>query len=404
VRHKWFKLGVDFRGRLETYTGINFTPDRDDTYYLSRLRLNATIEARSWLRFFLEGQDARAPGYSRNPVPGSVEDPFDFRQGYIELGRTDNGPWGFRVGRQELLFGNGRLIGNSNWGNVGRTFDAARFTYKRTGIQLDAFTSAVVVATNGGFDRPHFNNKFHGLYSSFSKLPAWSSANNVDAYFLVKTNSRARGELGIIGNLYIYTLGARVIGKLSPEFDYRVEMAYQTGHVSRDPVRAWAGHWQLGYRLPVAKKSIRLAAEFNAASGDSNPHDGWHNTFDQLYPTSHDKLGTLDRIGWRNIRDLSAKLEWKPVEKWTLNLEYHDFWLATRQDYLYAKDGTAVLRNPNATSSRIGDEVDFYVAHVYSKHIELGLGYSHMFSGPYLEQTTGIGGTTYPYVMWRYRR
>lgn len=46
VNHKWFKPGVDFRGRLETYTGINFTSGRDDTYYLSRLRLNATIEAR----------------------------------------------------------------------------------------------------------------------------------------------------------------------------------------------------------------------------------------------------------------------------------------------------------------------------------------------------------------------
>ena len=362
MKHKWFKPRVDLRGRLEAYTGINFIPGSDDIYYLSRLRLNAAIEARSWLRFFLEGQDSRVPGYGRSPVPGSVEDPFDFRQGYFELGSTENGSWGFRVGRQELLFGNGRLIGNSNWGNVARTFDAACFTYKKNGIHLDAFTSSVVVPTNGGFDRPHFNNKFHGFYSSFSKLPAWSTANNVDTFFLVKTNSLARSKLGAVGNLCICTLGTRVIGKLPRDFDYRVEMAYQTGHVSRDPVRAWAGHWQLGYRPPFSHKSVRLAAEFNGASGDSNPHDGWHNTFDQLYPTSHDKLGTLDRIGWRNIRDLSAKMEWKPVEKWTLNVEYHDFWLATRQDYLYAKDGTTVLRNPNATSSRIGDEVDFYVA------------------------------------------
>ncbi len=404
MKPKWFKLGVDLRGRLETYTGIDFIPGRDDTYYLSRLRLNATIEVRSWLRFFLEGQDSRAPGYGRSPVPGSVEDPFDFHRGYVELGHTENGPWGFRVGRQELLFGNGRMIGNSNWGNVGRAFDAARFTYKKTGIQLDAFTSAVVVAKNGGFDRPHFNNKFHGFYSSFINLPAWSPANTVDAYLLVKTNSHALGESGTIGNLCIYTIGTRVIGKLPPEFDYRVELAYQTGHVSSDPVRAWAGHWQLGYRLPVALKSIRLAAEFNAASGDGDPHDGWHYTFDQLYPTGHDKLGTLDRIGWRNIRDLSAKMEWKPVEKWTLNLEYHDFWLATRQDYLYAKDGTKVLQNPNATSRRIGAEVDGYATYTYSKHIELGLGFSHMFPGPYLDQTTGIGGASYPYVMLRYRR
>src|SRR3974377_371699 len=167
----WLTLGADLRGRLETNTGINFVPGLDDTYYLSRLRLNVSIKAKEWLGFFFQVQDSRAPGYSRQPVPGNVEDPLDFHQGYIELGRTARTRWAFRVGRQEMVFGNGRLIGNSNWGNVGRIFDAARLTYKKDGMQVDWFTSAPVVTLNGSFDEPHFNNKFHGCYASFHNIP-----------------------------------------------------------------------------------------------------------------------------------------------------------------------------------------------------------------------------------------
>ncbi len=402
-QQRWYKLGVDLRGRFETYTGINFGPGRDDTYYLSRLRLNVSIKANDWLRFFLQGQDSEAPGYSRRPVSASTVNPVDFRQGYVEFGRTEKGPWGFRVGRQELVFGNGRLIGNSNWGNVGRTFDAARFTYKVAGTQLDWFTSSVVVPDNGNFDSPHFNNKFHGIYTSFEKLPSLPFTEVVQVYFLLKTNSQARGELGTLGDLDVYTFGTRVNGKLPRNFDYRLEIPVQTGHRSRDRLRAWGGHWQLGYRPPLPETPLRLAAEYNYASGDSNPRDGRYGTFDQLYPTSHDKLGTLDRIGWRNIRDLAGKMEWKLASKCTFNLEYHDFRLATPQDALYAKDGTVVLRNPHAASNRVGDEIDLYAVFQFSKHLEFGAGYAHMFPGDFLKQTTTVDGVSYPYLMWRYR-
>jgi hypothetical protein len=114
-------------------------------------------------------------------------------------------------------------------------------------------------------------------------------------------------------------------------------------------------------------------------------------------------LVTLDRIGWRNIHDLAGKMEWKLARKYTLNFEYHDFRLATRQDAFYAKDGTPVVRNPSATSSRVGGEIDLFIVFQYSKHVELGSGFAHFFPGAYLTQSTGVNGASYPYLMWRYR-
>ena len=77
----WLKLGAEIRGRAETNTGIRFVPGNDDSYYLHRLRLNATVEPQRWLRFVIQAQDSQAPGYSQKPVPDTVVNTLDLRQG-----------------------------------------------------------------------------------------------------------------------------------------------------------------------------------------------------------------------------------------------------------------------------------------------------------------------------------
>src|SRR5688572_1409875 len=78
---------------------------------------------------------------------------------------------------------------------------------------------------------------------------------------------------------------------------------------------AWAGHWVLGYTLPTVPSKPRLVAEYNYASGDKDPADGQRGTFDQLYPTPHDKYGLADQVGWRNIHNARAGVEFKPSAK-----------------------------------------------------------------------------------------
>ncbi|MGL1386193.1 alginate export family protein, partial [Vibrio parahaemolyticus] len=77
--------------------------------------------------------------------------PLDVRQVYVEFGAKTSG-WNFRAGRQELIYGEERLVGASNWGNVGRSFDAARLSYMTKSARLDWF-GGTVVAPIKGFDR-----------------------------------------------------------------------------------------------------------------------------------------------------------------------------------------------------------------------------------------------------------
>ena len=90
-------------------------------------------------------------------------------------------------------------------------------------------------------------------------------------------------------------------------------MAVQTGSLGADSVQAWAGHWQLRAGAPT-RVPLGLTGEYNYASGDADPTDGTRGTFDQLYPTGHDKYGLADQVGWRNIHHLRAGVELTPIK------------------------------------------------------------------------------------------
>jgi hypothetical protein len=392
----WLKLGGEIRGRLETMTGLNYVPGDDDTYYLHRLRLDVGIEPVSWLRLFAQGQDSRVGAYNHQPVPANFADSFDLHQAYLEVQPVK--AWTVRLGRQELSFGEERLVGVSNWSNTGRSFDAARLTYAKPGVQVDAFSGAVVVTVDGEFDRPHFNNKFHGIYSSFDKLPGKST---LQPYVLWKSSTTVVDKEGHRGDLDVYTYGLRAVGNLSSRTDYGLEMAVQTGHFSGDAIRAWAGHWTVGRRLARSNRAPRLVGEYNYASGD-DARAGRRGTFDQLYPTNHNKYGTADRIAWRNIRDAMAGLDWRANARMRFQLDYHGFWLADIRDALYTESGTVFVRNPNAPSTRIGTEIDLQASYKVNERLQFGGGCAHLFPGPYLRASTKHSGVTAPYVMWMY--
>ena len=81
-RWSWLKIGGEVRTRMEAPTAQNFLSDSDDSYDLTRVRLNLRVSPTPWLRFYGEIQDIRAFSYDK-PLPGSVNDRVDLRQAYF---------------------------------------------------------------------------------------------------------------------------------------------------------------------------------------------------------------------------------------------------------------------------------------------------------------------------------
>jgi hypothetical protein len=398
----WLQFGGEYRLRAEGQNGIKFGKI-DDGYLLGRLRLNLLVKPTPWLSFFGETQDSRI--FFNQHVPGSLpyQNTWDVRQAYVELGSSTEGWIDVIAGRQVLQFGSQRLIGPSDWSNTGRTFDAVRLDVHQPDFKISLFASSVVVARDGVIDHHMQGNNLHGIYSTFSRLVPHATIEPFVFWRLAPPGESLTQE-GAPGSLNEVTTGFRWAGGLPSDVDYDVEMAHQSGSLGSKSIAAWAGHWELGKTFRNHWASPRLLATANYASGTRDPKSGTWGTFDQLYPSSHDKLGFADQVGWRNVEQFRLGVEEKAGAKWKLKQTYEDFWLATLGDALYGNSGRVVVPAANgATSRHVGQEIDA-VAEYHPHHaLTFGFGYAHLFAGRFLKQTTGGKDYNYPFAYSTYR-
>ena len=394
----WLRVRGEFRERMEGFDGLGFDDTREDLYWLSRFRINASVTPSKTLSFQVQVQDARVGDKTVGPTGSPFRAPFDLRMAFSDIGAAA-GPVTLRVGRQELAFGDQRLVGHVSWLNAARTFDGARITLRTKAMQVDAFGASVVRILADEFDKSGAGNRFAGAYVTAPKLVPSGS---VEPYVFWRRDVNLRGETGLVADLAQTTMGLRFTGKMPARLDYNIEMALQRGSLGTDDVSAWAGHWQLRETLPVAM-GPKLTAEYNYASGDADPTDGVRGTFDQLYPTPHDKYGLADQVGWRNIHHARAGFELTPVKGLPVSTNYHSWWLADTHDGLYSAGGALLARVAGGAANRhVGQELDVQVSRSLFPQLQVAAGYAHIFTGAFLEEATPGASYSHPYVMVTY--
>lgn len=394
----WLRLRGEFRERVEGFQGSGFVEGRDDGYALTRVRLNATVTPTPHLSFQANVQDARVASKQVGPTTAPFRGPVDLRTGFADIGSA-KAPIALRVGRQELAFGEQRLLGHLAWVNTGRAWDAARFTVRHKAFLLDAFGGSLVRSLPDSFDQSGNGNRLAGAYLTTTKVVPLAS---LEPFVLFRRDVNLRSETLAVANLQQTTVGVRLAGRLPARLDYGMDLALQRGGLAADSVQAWAGHWQLRASLPGAKAK-RVTTEYNFASGDADPTDGTRGTFDQLYPTGHDKLGLADQVGWRNVHHLREGFEFAPIKDTPLSVNYHSWWLAQRRDGLYSAGGALLARVASGAESRhVGQEIDLQVSRSVTPQFQLAAGYAHIFTGAFLKQATPGASYSHPFVMATY--
>lgn len=393
----WLRFSGEERLRFEGFDAGGFKPDNGDDYLLHRLRFNMKIQPLGWLKVFVQTEDARAFWKNQAAAP-PFEDTWDLRLAYAEFGDMEKSPVAVRVGRQEINLGEERLVGSAPWLNTPRSFDAARLALHYHKVRLDIFASSVVVLRDGRVGSVQPGNNLHGLYGGLTNVIPHAT---VEPYLLWRLQPGVKSELGPTGNLNMKVAGVRWVGTLPHNFDYRTEVAFETGGLARDHIQAWAGHWVAGYTFPRAAWEPRLLAEYNYATGDGNSKDGRRNTFDQLYPSAHDMYGLADQAGWKNIHHVRAGVEWKVTLQWSMASRYSDYWLADAHDGLYNPISVLIARSPNGSAGRwVGQEIDYLSLYQLSKVTQIGAGLAHIFPGTFLKLTTPGRGYTAPYIFF----
>jgi hypothetical protein len=382
---EWLSVGAAYRFRTESRAGDGFRAGTSDSYGLSRLLVDLGVQPRSWLRFQLQGQDARAPG-RQNAAP-VFRDPFDVRQAWVRLGNPKRHWVHATVGRQELNYGAQRLVGPLDWTNTARQFDAAKLTIGRDGLSVDLFAASVVPIDDESWNRRRDGANLHGLHA---RLGRWVKSGVLEAYTFWKTDPRSTAELGGVSDTDLFTNGFRMALPLPRGFDFETEIATQFGDRAGDDITAWGGYWILGCPTGDGAWKPRLSVEYQYGSGDSDPRDGRVGTFDQLFPTGHLYQGVADQVGWRNIQDVRTGLQVEPRKDVSLTLDYFAFWLASRQDHLYGVDGRIAVFAPTggAEHSYVGSEIDSVASWKLRSHLTAGGGLGVFLPGSFLREST----------------
>lgn len=401
---------VDFRDRGASV---------DNQYLLSRIRLHVGY-ADDWWSAYVEGQSSWAAGdhraaYANAPAIagttkklgyGPESDTIDLHQGYFTLGDQKEFPLTLKVGRQELAYGEERLVGAFDWNNMGRAFDAAKLRWQDTWGSVDAFAAMPVVPRDGQFDMPNSDDFLSGVYATFTKIPKTI----LEGYFLARNSSRS--AISFVSDPQfpqptardVYTIGGRLKSKPGElyNFDYTIEGAYQFGDfaptatAARLTQDAFMFIVQGGYTFADLWAKPRIGAEFDYSSGDDNPLDGTHGTFDNLFPTNHKFFGSMDLFSLQNIQDLGVNLTLKPTQRMSVALMGNAFWLADTHDYLYSVTGAPRTTGGYGANSSynpfVGTELSAIAGYAITKFAQLEAGYGHFFSGDYIAQSQAMNG------------
>lgn len=397
----WLQFGGQFRDRVEGQIGFHYAPTNDG-YDLTQLRVGVYIKPINWFKIVAVTQDSRV---FFNHHVGNVppyQNIWDLREAYATIGDGDSSWITATVGREILSFGDERVIGPSDWLNMGRTFDTARVDLHANGLKLAVFASSVIIARDGVIDHHMEGNNLYGLYASLGKLIPHAT---VEPYLLwrVAPAGVALPENGNgLGALSEVTGGARLAGTAG-SVDFDLEMNKQTGSLGPKTIDAWAGHWNAGYVIQKTPVKPRLFVEYNYASGNKNPNGSTWSTHDEIYPSAHDKMDFADQFGWRNIQDLRAGVQENLGRMWTLNEVVDNVWLASKYDAMYSSSGAiSVPAHPNVTSTHAGTELELIAECKQNKHITYGFGWAHLFPGAFLNQTTPGRDYSYPFAYSTY--
>lgn len=408
VGHAAFEFGGQARVRYEYDGGFTlkgYAPGDHDPLLLERIRLDLTARWHGGPRAFLQLQDAHAflTRFEDRDFPTSspIEDVLDIRQLYLEWSPVGHSPFGLRVGRQQISYGDQRVFGPGNWGNTGRfAWDAAMLKFESDRLSSDLWIGDYLRYKSDIWpDRstPDFLTLVD--YVQVRRLPF-----RLDLFYVLKhdVSGKVVGESGA-GDLFSHTAGFQAEGRAFGRLDGGATLAGQFGRYGQDRLRAFGANAKLGVTLPTAWNP-HAGGQFTWGSGDRDPSDGVHGTFDGVYGGRDIFFyGYLNLFFWANLKDYECDVSVKPQRTLTGYLEAHHFALDQPRDAWYTTGLQPARRDKTGRSGTpLGDEVDARVTWAASEHLELMGGLGRFFPGPFVAATGAasqanwyFGQTTY---------
>lgn len=367
-------LNAELRPRLEYRHGFKTlygAADKPATFISQRTRLNALHQTEK-LSFYVSLQNVRVWG----DVPQlnlSDKNANTLQQAWAELKFSKGG--GLRMGRQELVYDDSRILGNVNWAQQARSHDAAVFRFSDSTQKLHLGIAYNQEKENVVGNTYLLQKNYKALqflwYHKESNKFAWSGLflNNGLQFIATKPNEQDAIRYSHTAGLNVRYKGKKLFLLGEGYYQFGKDIANQTLNATLLRLEAKV----------VLHQNFQFLMGFENISGnDANkPKVGTNQAFNPFYGTNHKFNGLMDyfyvgnHLNTVGLSDLYWSLNIKSQSKANYRFDLHRF---------AADEAIAEVDN-----KKLGWEWDAIYSRPLAANTALAIGYSHFFPASPLE-------------------
>jgi len=402
----WFRPRLEVRLRGEYYhrpvetSGLDAsilgdrlgTPIGMDHQWVAHERARVGLEVeRGVLSATVVVQDARIAGF---PSPlyahSHAEAPSTrFHTAYLEAHTTELRPSFVRLGRQELVWGEGRLLGTSDWLLVPRSLDAVRARWVLRQLDVEAFAALLTAPASvpPQYARQATTPSTTGLTGTGVQLYGVNAALHLEPLLHFELAGLARiARMPLPPTLIstdTYVIDGRVFGERAG-WSYAAEFAYELGRLAlvdrRPSIAAWGAtahvDWQTTWML---KPKLSLSGSY--ATGDDGSKPGTLRAFDPILPDARSGLGQMGLYAWSNILDAAFTVVTAPTDEMRITFGYRYLRLADPRGAWFSASLAPVGQNPQNDAAFLGHELDGAVSFAPLDSVTVRAGYGALITG-----------------------
>jgi len=287
-----------------------------------------------------------------------------------------------RLGRQEFVYDDHRLLGNVNWVQQARSHDAALLKFHIKDWQAD-FAAAYNNQGEELFRNRYTLNNYRSLFflwinKPFNKILKISALGIADGF--------QAADSTVDETIYRYTFGAH-FQFMEDNLGLNGSLYYQSGQ-DRNYTSVNAYMFALKGIYKHERFSINAGIDFLSGTNGLSSNNSEINTFNTLYATNHKFYGLMDyfiNIPLHTLngglKDLFTGISYKITEEATFLINYHNFSLSNNISDP-ANPGKAIIKE-------LGSEIDIIGNYNFHRDLNIKAGFSVMFPTTSMEVLKG---------------
>lgn len=315
---------------------------------------------------------------------------IDLDLAYVTLKEFLYSPLTLTIGRQEIKFGNGLIIGKSG-AAAGTTslptdlseraaFDAIRATLDYDPLVVDLVYAQVKQSNTTDRNTVSLTG-INATYAVNSKV-------NVSGYYWFKKDNNIDSSVSTSRADKVNTIGGLISATPIENLSTSLEAAYQFGKntatANQKDHDAWAVQAMADYTFAKVKMTPKIGASYtylsggesNTSGGGTTKNGGW----DQMFYDQKLNNIVYAILPMSNMHAFNVKASCKPVEDVTISAVYGHYTVAKAAEgdaFLSpGYDGSGSSRYLNTTytgKSNLGDALDATITYDYTEDVQFGL-------------------------------